>query len=305
VPEQKAETNNLDRSLDPSTLAYIFELKKFFEISDFIETLKKKRPDRYIQALYHIMEGDVLGEIYWHKIRLAKFFAKASKVAAEPEDYMRILFLLAKHADSSIGDTNAAFSKEFGPNFHVYESYKIDGGATKSWRDLAIRAREIKNGMLNHSYLIVKPLVEEIISTYKRNTDTDLEKIDKIYALANEIVGQTGVMIMDNPNAPENAEIKKKVIEFYKLTNRLNMDIERLDDEYNFDKITAYVNKMRSVYAIKLHMISKDMPFDNLEEAEKFLMKLLGQQEFAQYIDIEELQRAGVKLPQLKVTTSK
>lgn len=299
MPEQKAETKNLD----PDTLAYIFETRKFFEVSDFVDKLKEKAPDRYITTLYYIMEGEVLGQIYWHKIRLAKFFAEASKVAAEPEDYMRIIFTLAKCADLSLTETNAIFSKEFGPNFHVYENYKIDGGAIKPWREIAIRAKEIKNGMLNHAYLLVQPLAEEILSTYKRNPDTDLEKIDKIYALANDIVGEIGVMIMDNPNAPENAETMKRIVEFYKLTNRLEMDIERLKDETNFDKITAYVNKMKFVYATKLYMIGKKLAFDQIDEAQKFIMKLLGQQEFAEYIDLDELKRAGTKLLPLKVAT--
>lgn len=284
-----------DKTLKPENFAYIIESHSFTWVRDFLRDLREKDPEMYSLFWYMIGEAQILNEISYHKVLLGKFLSERAKVNALPEDRTRIVLLLANYARSSFEEVNQVFTKEFGI-FPIYSKYDLGNGSVKTWQEIAYRAKQIENGLRNYFHCAAIPRVKEVLSVYKTNQEVGYDSLQKLYVQASEIIGQCGDKIDQNPNDPNHNNLKQEIIDFYHQTQRLELDVKKIDEETNYGKIITYVSNLRLVYLSKIYLINRKLPLGNLEVVENFLIELLGKILYSGSFSTEEIGRYGIKL---------
>jgi|GEM_PF-2218107 len=282
--------------LSNENLAYLLEKTKYFELKKIFANFEKADPKDFSYVYLQFADDDVLQEIQYHKVRYSKYLEKFLKMKTLPEDRSRIIFTLAKCSGKTLEQANLIWKKEFGENFSLPAKFDIGGGEVRTFEEVAGRAKEIKNGFLNNAYFSVQAQVDELMTYIKSNALSDLPKIVELYNLAIDILAAIGGIPDGDPSDVVFHETMEKVIQFYKGSNRLQLDIERLNQEEDFSNIIEYVAIEKMVYQTKIHLIGNKHSVNDYAEAERYLLFVLAQLEMVNYITNEEQARAGLKL---------
>ncbi len=230
-------------------------------------------------------------EISAHKISLAQFLAKSNGVKALDEDSTRVVFTLADNALFDLDTINEKLKEELGNNFRLLEKYKI-GTKVKTWKEVALRAREIKTGLQNYASFVVLLPARVILDLYKARLLTDdVEEAKKLIILANEILVEAGFDPVRSPLNSKMSGVNEKVKNFYKLTNHLQADIEKLFQKESYDDILLYVYDAKLVLETKIFLNEHKIPLDDYKAVRNHLVAVLSKDEFSSRISYEELAR--------------
>ncbi|MFA4995879.1 MAG: hypothetical protein WC536_01900 [Patescibacteria group bacterium] len=281
--------------------SFIMEEKTFAELQEYISSLSKQE---FYLIWSFIFGSEIFGEISSHKIKLTEFLAKENNVKIMSEDATRIVFTIAMYYKSGFNAINKALENEVGSLFQLSESYNSNGRIV-TWQTIAKRAFEIRNGIQNHAYLLVKDSVKEVMSYYKIDNHKDAEAIEKLLSLSLEILK---VFVLKKDFSFKDAESKDlfvKIEHFYSMTNHLKMDIESLKNEESYDKVLTYIVNMRNVFQAKLHLINQKMPLNDYTAAQNFIIKNMARKEMDRYLSLEEINRLGIKLDRLQPSQPK
>lgn len=268
------------------------EKHSFAEVEDFLKSLPSNQARDFLAN--KVYNTELLSMITNHKILLVTALTQAAKVFAEPEDRTRIVFLLAKHSQSTFQAVNHAFELEFGPLFKIFKEYAING-KNRSWRELAIKAGEIRNALRNYDLLNSVPVVDEIMNFYKMYEVNDQDKLTTIIDQVNNILPKTGRDPMLLTNNPDIEEAKEKITTLYKSIGRLDIDIKALDSGIDFDQINELLFLLKYSSLTKLLLIDKKTKVTDLVEARNVLLKYFASQFSLNYRG-DELKRQHVKL---------
>ncbi|MFA7252946.1 MAG: hypothetical protein WC107_00145 [Patescibacteria group bacterium] len=278
---------------DAKNYAFYLETHSFEEVKTFVTALP--RPD-YINFWYLFFENCLLREIARHKIILACLLAETCGSIAIDDDRKRIIFAIAGMKDGSLNDINITLAKLFQGTFRLNEKYVISQ-QVKSWQEIVVRCRQIKNGYENLCYLAVKPQVDNFARLYKGSGEENPETLKKISALAKEILLVMHNYIEYPITIPQLKEIYPKVVDFYRLTNRLELDIEKLKEEVNCEEALIYIVNAEEIADTKIYLTAHGLKTDNYEEAENYIRERSAMLYFySTLITSSELERAGKPL---------
>lgn len=281
--------------------SFIVEEKTFTELQEYISSLPKQEFYLFWSFIYG---SEIFGEISSHKIKLADFLAKENNVKILSEDATRIVLTVAMYYKSGFDAINKALENETGSVFQLSKSYNSKGRVIE-WQTIAKRAYEIRNGIQNHAYLLVKDSVKEVMGYYKIDSHKNKEAIEKLLALSLEIlkffVYKKDLSFKD----AEMEELFTKIEQFYSLTNHLKVNVESIKNEENYDKILTYAVNMRNVFQAKLYLIDHKISLNDFAAAQNFVMKNMAKKEMDRYLSLEEINRLGVKLDKLQPSQSK
>lgn len=271
----------------------IIEKNDFPEVEKYLESLGISSEKRNVieNSIYGV---ELLSGITRHKVALSGILTDTANIQALAEDRTRIVFLLAKMVQSSLTAIQHAFSLEFGPDFKIYSEYKV-GIKTKSLKELAIRALEIRNGYRNFDLLYVRSTVAEIMEFYKMFELSDPVVLDQLINLSDELLALLIVGDIETTNIVSSPELKEKIIQFYKLTGRLDLDIQKLDDAPDYSDISRFVFMVKYVSIAKLWLVKNGYKVDDYSNARNVLLKYFAQK-FAMSYRSDELARQHVKL---------
>lgn len=276
-------------------LAIFLETHTYPEIMGYLSKLKKTNSFEYMLFLTMVYTQELLIRINRHKVSLARIIEKNASSAVMPEDRSRIVLLLSELSKYDFEKAKKIFLSEFGPNLPLLPSYR---SSTKEydWAFLSKKAYQIKRGLYNHSYLSVKDTVNKIMSYYKIYGNYDLEQLKNTEQLAVVIITKLNNNKLLTPSSPQAKEIIELLTKFYKLTNRINIDIEKIDQGEDFYTEKEYVLNLHYVIKTRLALIDKKLSPQNFDLAEKIVFQELGKIKFFDLLSYEEIQRFGKKL---------
>lgn len=273
--------------------AFALEQHSYDEIRGLLAIME--RVD-FLNFWKYFFDFSLLGEIANHKNVLAMEIAKSSGVKAPPDDRKRIVFALAKHENVGLSELEIALRQELGPNFKLQNHYTF-GQVVKSWQEVVKRAAEIRNGYFNLAYLGVENQVAGVMKVYSMSEEKDLEKLKKLSDLATDTLNKSVKYIYYPPSAPELKEIMPKIVEFYKASNRLQLDIEAMDEAADIQDPIDYIVVMKSIYDTKLAMAKKGILLDDFAAAEKEVRRTMSQFYFEEnFLSLDEIAREGKAL---------
>jgi len=281
--------------------ALLLERSTFSQLQNRISSFNKEEFEVFWALIYG---SEIYGEMSSHKIKLADFLAKKNNVDMLSEDSTRIVFIVAMYYKQGLSAINKALESEVGASFQLAESYNSNN-RTITWQTIAKRAYEIRNGIQNHAYLLIKDPVKEVMSYYKIDSNNNAETIEKLLALSLDILK---VFVLKKDFSFSDAESKglfTKIGQFYSMTNHLNLDIETLKDNRNYDKVLSYIVDMRNVFQAKLYLIKHNKPITDFVAAQNFVAKNMARKEMDRYISLEEIGRLGIKLNKLQPSQPK
>lgn len=274
------------------------------DILSWVNALEKAEPEQYHYFWYTFSENILRGILAEHKKSLAIFLAHQAKVEHLPEDRSRIVFSLAQLKDyTNINALNQRLAEEFGPHFKILEKYNMENRVI-SWKQVMLRAKEIYNGYYNHAAVSSLDFAEELMVYYNSNQITDPIKIDQILTSYLEINQMFVDRVVDDavPSLSANADLLAKIKQFYKETNRLQADIDKLDSEINFSKIIDYLQTVKVVMMTRKTLIRGKIPINDREKARFIMLRHCSDFVFDSYLSAEELQRYRIPLKPVAVT---
>lgn len=278
--------------------AFFLERHSYKEVFAFVDNLHKQ-PDKYWYFYKNLQDLHIFTIISNHKIALAKILIQAAGVSTLDEDRSRIVFLLAKFYNSNPKAANQAFATEFGANFKILETYQI-GKIQKSWKELAIRAKEIHNGYRNFDFLNARFLIRDIFAFYKIFEVKDRNTLLRLSQLASQILAVTADLPIIYPENPRYGNLKTLVLEFYKLANRLPIDAEVLEEALDFEQINEFVFQVKTAADVRLFLMERKLPPDNFEQAELALLETYSTMFSDNYMG-DDLKRLHVKLEPARI----
>lgn len=275
------------------------EKNPYSKVRDYLDKLKIPESDEFMSFYSMVYEEQLLLTIERQKVALAQIISSSSKAEVLPEDRSRLIYLLANCAALDLTKTNQSFEKEFGPGFRINESYMVRG-KRYGWQKLAIKAKEIKNGLYNCCYLASQDLLDNIIEYYKLFPVNDINRLIAIDALANEIITDLSNDSILTPIAERAKPLMNKIERFYSATNRLKIDIDKLKEEVDFDKIKEYILTIHMICSVRISLSNSGIQLDRIDEAEKLLLKYIGRTRFMNLLSVDELERFGKPLTLVK-----
>lgn len=268
-------------------------------------TLKKFNAAEYTIFWRFFLDDDLLAQVARDKDRLAHLLAKSCGVIALPVDRKRIVFSLAKFSDKNLEGINAELVKEFGSYFRLLPRYVV-GKYVKDWKEIVARAEEIRSGYLNLANLAVESQVQGMMRYYKMYKQTDPKEINDLHNLAIQILTLSVNMVNLPPTVPETADIMPKIINFYRLTNRLQLDIDKLMEDSSIETPVLYITVANAILELKLLLLKKQQPLNDISSAEKEMRKRFRDDYFeANFLTTEELLRRKMPLPPSPKATNK
>lgn len=282
--EQKIERN-----------ALFLERNSYEKVRIRLDELKKNNLYEFLLFYSMVYEGKLLITIERHKVSLARIIASSTTTEVLPEDRSRLIFLLASCATLELEKANQLFGKEFGPNFKIKDSY-LAGKKRYGWQKLAVKAKEIRNGLYNYCYLVSQDLLNNIIEYFKLFQINDLNQLTAVDALALDIITDLKNTTVLTPASEQAKPLMEKIEKFYSATNRLRIDIESLKEETDLGKIKEYVLTTHLICSTKIKLHSLKIPADDTTKAKELLFKHLGRVEFMDLLSVDELERFGKTL---------
>lgn len=275
----------------------VLERSSFDEMRDYLEKLSVNE-EAMLQFHGFLYNLDLLGALSKDKNDLAMFVTQACKLSVLPEDRMRIVYFLAQSANDNLTHINQVAAKEFGPGFKIFQNYNT-GRTAVTWQQVLKKAKEIINGFYIHDRLQVENYVQEIITYFQLLKVQDQSVLQEIVGLADDIANSLGQNIYRPPGDFEMKPIHDKVVRFYQLCQRASFDIEKIDNEINFENILHFIHVMKYACAARLHLLVNNQPGDNVKSAYDFLSVELAYQYSHIYIGADELER--MKKPLLPI----
>ncbi|MCL5410748.1 MAG: hypothetical protein M1324_02735 [Patescibacteria group bacterium] len=277
--------------------ARMFENQNFDSILAYLEEKKKTDDFEYALLLSLVYNNNILHKILEHKVLLAIFISKQLPVEIAPEDRTRLIYILAKLHNIDYQRANEEMKREFGPNFNFPENIII-GRKTYSWKILAKRANEVKKGIYNNCYLQVLNLVKVLHEYFTLFKETDPDKIGTINKLSLDILAQLNSSpVFGMPYSENRKNLIPKIQQFYRLTNRVNLDIKKIEENPDFTTILDYTLAVHMACDIKLELIAKKMSPNDSGYAFKSLLKHFGEIKFNDLLDMDEIERFSKILP--------
>ena len=278
--------------------ALLLENYPYGQVFKYADELRTKNIEQYQAINESVATGALFAIISDHKIALAKILISKSKVNALQEDRTRVVWLLSKYVNSNLKAVNHAFESEFGPDFKIFEQYQI-GDKTKTWKELALKAKQIKNGYRNYDFLNVRGTANFILTFYRNFNINDEKKLEYLSDLGYKILTKSKENPLETINSPGMEEVKKQVIDFYKNAQRLPLDIEALNNEPQMDDINEFVFLVKTASDLRLEQIKIKADLKDTTEVEKYLFEVLGTSFSDSYMG-DELSRIHVKLQPIK-----
>jgi hypothetical protein len=276
----------------------IVERYPYQQVLEYIKTLAKQQPDQLLIIEEAVYDYHLLSQLTGHKVSLTKILTETSGVVALPEDRTRILFLLVKFADANLPAVNQAFKQEFGPYFNIYGEYRI-GEKRKTWRELARRAAEIKNGYKNFDLLVTKVIADLIAEFYRIYDVKEPEKLAKILDLSHRILVKSAKDNVTDFRIADIPELKGYASELYKLVERVPLDIKELDQDVRIGKVNEFVFLIKYATMARLDLISLKKPIDDFATVEKLVGEYFAQK-FSLRYRRDEFSRIHQKLEPIK-----
>jgi len=276
----------------------ICERYSYSKVLEYLKNLGRQQPERLSIIEEAVYKFYLLSQLTNHKVALTKILTKKSGVVALAEDRTRIIFLLAKFADASLPAVNQAFKKEFGQYFNIYNEYQI-GNQSKSWKELARRADEIKNGYKNFDLLSVKVIADLITEFYRIYDISDLKKLTRILDLSHRILVSSAKDNVTDFKISEVPELKNYASELYKLVERVPLDIKELDQDVLIGKVNEFVFLVKYATMARLDLISIKQPIDNFPLVDKMINEYFAQR-FSMRYRGDEISRIHKKLEPVK-----
>lgn len=279
----------------------LLEKNSYEKLIDFLKVIEKEseRNLDYLVFWTMIYDYTLLIEILRHKVSLAIILSEASGVNAIPEDRSRIIYLFGKCADLDFAEANLKFSREFGTCFQIKNNYIVHG-KSYSWKTLAIKAKEVKNGLHNYCFLTSQIMVDKIIKYFKMFKINDPKKLLEVDLMARNVLRDFKNNPLLPPSSDQSKPILEKVSQFYLETGRVRLDIEGIKENPDFSKAREYVLMIHFVCQTKLDLSEQKLPIDSTDHAYNMLIKQLGSAKFRDLLGADELERFGKQLQLVK-----
>jgi hypothetical protein len=279
---------------DCEKFAHLLEKSSFSEINKYLTNLKTSDADKYSLFLNLLTDLDLEAEISDHMIALVKLVAARSHVVATQDDRMRILLFLAKANGKNLENTNIFLEEEFGDYFHLNQKYEISGKVI-THKDVIKKATEILNGFKNICYFNAAEDIKETMFFFKNCTINDKTKLLQIRdATFSLIMKLKEPLIFFSKSGL--TETRPELINYYKITNRTELETEALNNDLDQDKIAKFVYMMAEVVATKLELIEKNYAPNDFGEARTIISAKLANIVFKELMSYEEISRFGMPL---------
>jgi len=119
-----------------------------------------------------------------------------------------------------------------------------------------------------------------MMNLYKLSKEDNPENIENLNKKAVEIVPQAQKYINYPPSTPALKSLMPKIIEFYRLAGRLEIDINDLDNHPDISDAFSFIIITKTINDVKLSLISKHIPINDYDGAKRRLRRILAQNYF-------------------------
>lgn len=278
----------------------MFERYSFQQVCEYLKNLRLTDVDSYWFLLDAFQNDLFFSALAGHKIALAKIILSSAGVQAMDSDRSRVVWLLARHKDANFKAVSQAFKAEFGPDFQLVEKYLVSK-TWHSWKELAVKAAQIRIGFKNYDFICVRPAVLKMVSFYKSFQQNDVKILDQIIKLGAEILPKTTNNPLLSPTTTEMQPVNDKIAQFYKLTNRLPLDIENIKTKVSYNEINDFIFSAKTSAELRRSMIVNKLEPNDYDWIEGTLYGIYGTFFSDSYMGDElarhrvQLKAAGVK----------
>lgn len=277
--------------------ANLLEKNSFGDLKKLLGNLKITDSKKYNRFFADLDEVLLWATVSRQKVELALFVSDQVKVKALPEDTTRIVTKLSRLYGKDINEVNKVLQKEFGDYF-IFPSVFVLSNRKISYKEVIMRAREIINGLKNICYLEIEDDANEILVYFKANNNNGQEELLKLEEVLFRLMAEAQD-VLSFTNINNYKELKPQLIELYKLTHRTDFDIKTLDDP-DFNEIAKFIYFTAEIVSIKLNLISKNYPPNDIVQARTMVFNDMANKKFQSRISAEEILRTGLPLPRIR-----